>query len=356
MIRAEMTCAPEAGEGFVRGDCDTVPGVFMSDAIYLLRAKFVPGAVQCPCVDAADANDNGDWTMGDAIAILRWLFVPGADTLANPQPSLKQSAAIYPGDCGTDATPDALPCTNSFCMTPPGKTTMRAWEIKGDVLLGDARIEDQRVTIPVYLENDVALSGFSYTISYDPTVLRFEGAQTHREFDFFGVNPEEEGQVSVGAVVDLGLQKSLPSGHHEVGELVFEYTTDRIQETTLDFTHVEFVDLQAAPRGARTRGCSIGFGHRRPTVFAMHSSYPNPARDWTTIRYQLPKSIHTTLTVYNLTGQAVKTLVDGVVAPGYHTANWDRTDESGSRVSSGVYFYQLKTDEYSSTRKLVLVE
>jgi hypothetical protein len=115
MIRAEMTCAPEAGEGFVRGDCDTVPGVFMSDAIYLLRAKFVPGATQCPCVDAADANDNGDWTMGDAIAILRWLFVPGADTLANPQPSLKQSAAIYPGDCGPDQTADALNCGDSPC-------------------------------------------------------------------------------------------------------------------------------------------------------------------------------------------------------------------------------------------------
>jgi hypothetical protein len=368
MIRAAWTCGPEITTGtFVRGDCDTIAGIFMSDAIYLLKALYVPGAAAPPSWDAADVNDDCGQppaysdkpTMGDAIYLLKWLYVPNEPPPPPPTPSEKSDPSIYPGDCGVDPTPeDTLDTDSSFCpgMGMDAKASVREWEIEGNMLLGDAAIESRQVTIPVYLENENPLFGFAYTISYDPAVLTFKGAETEGEFDFFSANPDGEGKVTVGAVVDFEMEKGLASGHHEVAQLVFEYTTERVQETSVDFTHVELVDLEAAPNGARTRGCSIGFGHRRPTVFAMHSSYPNPAREWTTIRYQLPKSIHTTLTVYNLAGQAVKTLVDGVEAPGYHMATWDRTDESGSRVSSGVYFYQLKTDEYSSTRKLVLVE
>jgi hypothetical protein len=246
-----------------------------------------------------------------------------------------------------------MACANSFCMGM-AKASTPEWENIGEMILGDATVEEGQVTIPVYLVSDRLLSGVSYTVSFDQDVLSFESAETNGDYDFFSAKLNDDGTLTVGTVVDMNMKKTLSAGRHEVATLVF--ATERLQETMVNFTHVELVDPQAAPHGARTRGCAVGFGVRRPTVFAMHSSYPNPARDWTTIRYQLPKSTHTTLTVYNLAGQAVKTLVNKVEAPGYYSRTWDRTDEYGRRVSSGVYFYQMKTDEYSSTRKLVVVE
>lgn len=97
-------------------------------------------------------------------------------------------------------------------------------------------------------------------------------------------------------------------------------------------------------------------GQRSPTVFSLAQNYPNPLRDLAVIRYQLPKSTHTTLRIYNLAGQIVRTLVDQVEAPGYYLVRWDREDDLGRKVSAGVYFYQLKASEYTRTRKLVVVE
>jgi flagellar hook assembly protein FlgD len=65
--------------------------------------------------------------------------------------------------------------------------------------------------------------------------------------------------------------------------------------------------------------------------------------------------IHTTLKVYNVKGQLVRTLVDEEKLSGNYNIIWDGKDNSGKEVSSGIYFYQLKTKDYTDTKKMVLV-
>jgi hypothetical protein len=92
---------------FIRGDADTNMTVLMADAIYTLRALFVPGADSLSCYDAADSNDDGEVLMSDALHTLRVLFVPGyPDSIPPPYPN-----------CGIDPTADLLeegyhPCMN----------------------------------------------------------------------------------------------------------------------------------------------------------------------------------------------------------------------------------------------------
>jgi flagellar hook assembly protein FlgD len=65
--------------------------------------------------------------------------------------------------------------------------------------------------------------------------------------------------------------------------------------------------------------------------------------------------LHTALKVYNILGQLVRTLVDEEKVPGNYEINWDGNDESGKEVGSGIYFYQLRTRDYTDTKKMVLL-
>jgi len=90
--------------------------------------------------------------------------------------------------------------------------------------------------------------------------------------------------------------------------------------------------------------------------FQLGQNYPNPFNPETTISYQLPKSAHVVLTIYNLLGQEITKLVDDNQTVGVHTAQWDGKDNHGNPVSSGVYLYRIKTGLFVQTRKMIMLE
>lgn len=93
-----------------------------------------------------------------------------------------------------------------------------------------------------------------------------------------------------------------------------------------------------------------------PLRFALAQNYPNPFNPSTTFEYSLPVSARVSLTIFNILGREIRTLGRSEQPAGYHTILWDGLDESGSRVSSGVYFYRLAAGPYSHTRKMVLLK
>jgi hypothetical protein len=94
-----------------------------------------------------------------------------------------------------------------------------------------------------------------------------------------------------------------------------------------------------------------------PEAFALLQNHPNPFNPTTTIRYDVPRGGgHVTLRVYNVSGQLVRTLVSGFEAAGQKSATWDATDDRGQTVSTGIYFYQLKAEGFSETRKMLLMK
>ena len=93
-----------------------------------------------------------------------------------------------------------------------------------------------------------------------------------------------------------------------------------------------------------------------PNDFNLFANYPNPFNPTTTIMYSIPLHSDVELTVYNLLGREVRTLVDTKVGPGYHTVQWDGKDSGGREVSSGMYFYRLKSGQYQESRKMLLLK
>lgn len=93
-----------------------------------------------------------------------------------------------------------------------------------------------------------------------------------------------------------------------------------------------------------------------PTQFDLRQNYPNPFNPSTNIEFDVPKKAHIKLTIYNVLGQAVNTLVNEEMAPGKKSVMWNGDSQGGTKVSSGMYFYKLETEGFVSTKKMLLVK
>lgn len=89
--------------------------------------------------------------------------------------------------------------------------------------------------------------------------------------------------------------------------------------------------------------------------FRLTQNNPNPFNTQTSIRYEIPEDSRVTLTVYNISGQRVRTLVDEIKKAGYYTVQWDSQDKNGKEVTSGIYFYAIKVGNFIDTKKMVLI-
>jgi len=93
-----------------------------------------------------------------------------------------------------------------------------------------------------------------------------------------------------------------------------------------------------------------------PDEFAIHQNYPNPFNPVTTLRYDLPENGLVNITIYDMLGRQVKTLVNQTQDAGYRSVVWDATNDYGKPVSAGIYLYQIHAGEYMQTKKMVLLK
>ena len=93
-----------------------------------------------------------------------------------------------------------------------------------------------------------------------------------------------------------------------------------------------------------------------PKVYSLAQNFPNPFNPSTRIQFALPVKGHVSLKIYNVGGQLVKTMQDGVMDAGSHELTWDGSNNLGSNVASGVYFYKINAgDNYENMKKMVLL-
>jgi hypothetical protein len=93
-----------------------------------------------------------------------------------------------------------------------------------------------------------------------------------------------------------------------------------------------------------------------PDVFALNQNIPNPFNAATRIDFYLPEAGKVTLTVYDVLGRKVATLVDDHLPAGLHQIEWDARNDEGRELASGVYFYRIVTKASQASRKMVLLK
>jgi hypothetical protein len=92
-----------------------------------------------------------------------------------------------------------------------------------------------------------------------------------------------------------------------------------------------------------------------PKAYKLSQNFPNPFNPSTTIKFDVKERGQVSLRIYNVAGQLVKTLVDGVKDASSYSITWDGTNNHGAKVASGVYFYKMQSKSFNQTKKMVLL-
>jgi hypothetical protein len=93
-----------------------------------------------------------------------------------------------------------------------------------------------------------------------------------------------------------------------------------------------------------------------PARYALGQNYPNPFNPSTTIRFELPEYAHTRIAIYDLLGREIILLENRPFNAGYHQVVWQGRDKYGNAIPSGMYFYRMEANGFSSTRKMVFLK
>ena len=93
-----------------------------------------------------------------------------------------------------------------------------------------------------------------------------------------------------------------------------------------------------------------------PITYELYNAYPNPFNPITTLRYDLPENAVVNITIYDMMGRQVKSLVNGLEPAGYRSIQWDATNDTGQPVSAGLYLYMIQAGDYIQTNKMVLLK
>ena len=149
---------------------------------------------------------------------------------------------------------------------------------------------------------------------------------------------------------------SIPSGDTEIIELSFDTAglSGGDYEYTLPVNHSgEGTSLVSILLTVVSDGTAVD---ATPAALNLTQNHPNPFNPKTTIRFGLPESAEVKLAVFDVSGRLVRTLVDGDLPAGNHSAEWDGTDTTGRSMATGVYFYRLDTADERIQRKMLLLK
>ena len=163
---------------------------------------------------------------------------------------------------------------------------------------------------------------------------------------------------------DHGLDTNATSIELSYLDIIEDISENNVTAATLDWTvHVtdgiDTVEADNAPFSITIDGADALSAYLEgliPDEFALHQNYPNPFNPVTTLRYDLPETDLVNITIYDMLGREVKTLINQTQDAGYRSEIWDATNDYGKPVSAGIYLYQIQAGEYISTKKMVLLK
>ena len=93
-----------------------------------------------------------------------------------------------------------------------------------------------------------------------------------------------------------------------------------------------------------------------PESFNLYQNFPNPFNPSTQITYDIPERGEVQVLIYDLAGKLVASMNEGIQEPGQYKIIWSATDRSGKKLSGGVYIYQIKTEKFVKSRKMLLLK
>jgi hypothetical protein len=215
------------------------------------------------------------------------------------------------------------------------------------------------VSVPVMMMAAEGAAAFGFELRYDPEMFEFDRFlkdPAAGNWKAVGANRVEPGRIIVGGFDTEGLAtddvaRGIESnGTVKIAELRFRKLNDA---ATLEPVIWKCQLLE--PRHEKSED-----GPQRVTKLDLGKAFPNPVRDGVSAFVSIPdnETHRVTVSIYDVQGRLVRTILDRPVNGGQHTVEWDRRATSGEMVSSGIYFMRMavRGAEFVRTRKLVVLK
>ena len=165
------------------------------------------------------------------------------------------------------------------------------------------------------------------------------------EIIFQYMHVEEPGGCTVG----------IENGTEDIGlQYVFNELYDPTANELVDGLAIKFTTKAPSVVSVGENGNQSG--GTLPTAYSLEQNYPNPFNPATRINYAIPEPGFVKLSIYDINGSLVKTLIDKQQSAGRYQVIWDGDNQSGSKVSTGVYFYRLQANSFVQVRKMILLK
>lgn len=247
-----------------------------------------------------------------------------------------------------------------------------------------ASVDGNEVTFTIRLVDNEPIRGIELDIYHDSSVLEYGGVDKGDKLDNV---TDEEGNPRTMTLLGNYLEDHLKvlaystsrartAGDGTEGDLIhvtydlvegeslpdqvtFYFSLANLPGTSMDPELLNVVcgyPDDTNPIAVSTTAVGIDEDGTIPDQFALHQNYPNPFNPSTQISFDIPQGgENVMLNIYNILGQNVSTLVNGVMTPGRYTMEWNATDEIGNPVASGIYFYELRSPSFTARKKMLLI-
>ena len=223
---------------------------------------------------------------------------------------------------GIPASPETRPTTPSASLSASTEYATSNW-----VNLYSSNLQVNNRTVPagatikaLTAENDDLVGSFT---------IRSDG-----QFGFMPVYASTSGQTT-------GLRAG-----DEFYLVVNDVVTQEVFTWTNNGDRIEVSSLSTAS----------SIGDVLPQGYSLEQNYPNPFNPSTTITFQMPQASRVKIEVFNVLGRSIGVIYDGRAEAGENNVVWDGTDAAGNHTASGVYFYRMTADNYTETRKMMLLK
>jgi hypothetical protein len=250
----------------------------------------------------------------------------------------------------------------------------------GKIAPAKAVVTENTVTVPLEISNQDGLTAVDMALRYSEGVTLQEVSFAGTRVEYFDMklfhNDAANRTLIIGLINQATPERKpeLAAGEGPVANLVFTVDNPSITNVTLEAVTTTnpshsmlfvYRDIQGGTTQFRKEeprfdqvsvALSGGAATGLPTEYALGQNYPNPFNPSTNISFALPKAGNVEVSVYNVLGQQVNTIVSGELPAGNHTVVWDGRNTGGDAVSSGIYFYRIVAGDFSQTKKMLMLK
>lgn len=305
------------------------------------------GVIEHQACLKGDVNNDGLIDSRDAALVLRiaaGLRVPN---------EYEKCAADIVEDGVINSRDAALILRKSAGLAAPGIEILASLGGQLNVSLAEVfGVAGESLTVPIQIENNYNVGGGDISINYDPKILRAVEVSPNTDTMMMS-NVSEPGIIKIAFAGSEGLKSKT------LANIKFDVLADEISSLTFSKVELFTPDIQSL-----THKAFDGKFHSwaiPPERSALLQNFPNPFNPETWMPYQLKSAGEVNIKIYSASGEVIRELDLGHKSAGLYiskdrAAYWNGKDKFGTSVSSGVYFYSIKSGDFAAVRKLIVLK